>query len=196
MLAAMPSWRVNFQPLGKMRRRLGRPRLWALTFVLASGGLSACAPALNWREMPVADTGLRVQFPCKPMTHAKDATTPTGPARMNMLSCEAAGATFALLWLSVSQPSHVEPMLGALRQAGGAPIEATPPWTVVGATPHRLAARWTTQRPDAQANVRAQHVGVMARGSVVVQASVLSEGANLDAAKSAPFFDSLQWAPR
>lgn len=58
--------------------------------------LAACAPALNWREVPLPEAGLKATFPCRPKIERQGGA---GLAR-----CEAAGQVFAVAWQPMPGP--------------------------------------------------------------------------------------------
>ena len=65
-------------------RALSRPLVFAFGLQLL-----ACAPALNWREVTVAETPLRLQLPCR--AHAQERTLQLAGQRVlwRMLVCSA-----------------------------------------------------------------------------------------------------------
>ncbi|MBC7719256.1 MAG: hypothetical protein H7Z77_05635 [Chitinophagaceae bacterium] len=67
-----------------------------VSFTVALCGLTACYPALNWREIRPENTRLSVLMPCKPDKAQK--TVPLGGRQVNlsMLGCDAGEATFAI----------------------------------------------------------------------------------------------------
>lgn len=87
---------------------------------LLAASLLACSPALNWRQMDLAEAdGLSVRFPCKP-TRIERSLRLDGvaePLRMAMWSCEAAGATWVLSAARLGSATEVAPALRALATA-------------------------------------------------------------------------------
>lgn len=132
-----------------------RPHRW---LALCAVGLSACAPALNWREVRPADAeGLLATFPCKPQAAHRQIPLPGLPDRVtvHLLSCEAEGSRWALSHLSVSDASLVPVALRALAAATRGNLETT----------SREAARQTqaaladaVREPVAQPAVRASEL--------------------------------------
>lgn len=102
--------------------RAGRPRHLgkALASLLATLPLMACAPALNWRQMDLADAdGLRMRWPCKPDRIERSLRLGglDAPLRMVMWSCEAAGTKWVLSAARLGSAVDVSPALRALSAA-------------------------------------------------------------------------------
>lgn len=128
--------------------------------------LSACQPALNWREVRPAGFGAVALFPCKPeVEQRKD---------MGLAQCEAAGRRFAMSWADVPDPTQVGAALKAMPQALAAKLgQALPPASalqVPGMTPMPEAAEY---RLAAAAGVT--RVAVFAHGGRVYQALMTAE---------------------
>lgn len=93
------------------------PRLsWTLyaTATLALGALSAlsaCSPALNWRDVRPDNTRLSLLLPCKPDKVQK--TVPLGgqPTELRLLGCDADGATFAVAVADLGDASKAAAVL-------------------------------------------------------------------------------------
>lgn len=79
--------------------------------------LAACTPTLNWREVRADPTSLTVLLPCKPDRGAR--TVPLGgrDTSLNMLGCDAGGATFAVAFADLGDPVLVAPVLAQWRAA-------------------------------------------------------------------------------
>jgi hypothetical protein len=80
-------------------------------FVVATVAMAACAPALDWRRLPVPELGLSVLLPCKPQRLAE--------ASQALWQCEADGLRFVLTWQHMSDPRQAQ-----ARLAGQAPAMA------------------------------------------------------------------------
>ena len=128
--------------------------------------LSACQPALNWREARPAGSQAAALFPCKPEIELREG--------MGLAQCKAGGLGFALSWADAPDPTQAGPALKAMPEALaaklGLPLPAAQPLQVPGMTPlaeaaqHRLAgARGVTR------------VAVFARGGRVYQALMTAE---------------------
>jgi hypothetical protein len=71
-------------------------------------GLTGCSPALDWRVADVDGLPVSALLPCKPERGARDvplAGPAQPPVRLHMLSCEAAGRTFAVAAVAVPPPA-------------------------------------------------------------------------------------------
>lgn len=67
-----------------------------LIIVLAAA-LQACSPALNWREVRFEGSGpLRMLLPCKPDRAERPLTMAGHAVALQMIGCDADGATFAV----------------------------------------------------------------------------------------------------
>ncbi|MFG6467773.1 hypothetical protein [Roseateles sp. BYS87W] len=110
--------------------------------LIAATLLTACQPALNWREIRPTGSGLRAQFPCKP---DQDVRKDKGLAQ-----CEAGDLGFAVSWADVPDATQSGAALQAMAQALAGklqqPLPAATPVAVPGMTPLPEAAqyRWVT----------------------------------------------------
>jgi hypothetical protein len=177
-------------------RQLGR----AVALLLAIAPLLACSPALNWRQMDLAEAdGLRLSWPCKPdrieRTLRLDGLD--APLRMVMWSCEAAGATWVLSAARLGSATDVAPALRAWsaategnlvwadrRARQQAPGPTQPAWQradagvvqVPGMTPNPDARGWRTQglKPDGTSGATSLSVDAwhFSHGLTVLQAAV------------------------
>ena len=155
--------------------------------------LSACSPAFNWRTVRPEASALQALMPCKPDEARRD--TPLGGALtpLNMLSCEAGGATFALAWADLGQAERVPAALVQWRAASLVSLKAAP----------EAARSWTQAVPGAErvdgldvqgvrhdgTATRAQ-VLYFARGTRVYQAAIYGSGTAPE--EISTFFEGLQ----
>ncbi len=172
--------------------RLRRSAPW----VLLALGLAACAPALDWRDLPVQD--LRTQFPCKPVAQSRKVKLAGAEVEMTLHACTAADLTWAVAHADVRDPALVGPALAELQKAavrhfGTAPQAPAVAWAPRGATPQPLAQRLDLQGKVADGSVTREHMAVFVKGMVVYQATVL--GAHATAEATEPFFTALVFAP-
>jgi len=177
-------------PRMKFLARLGAPMCLA-------GGLAACAPALDWRDVRPAGTRLQLQFPCRPVAQQRTVVLAGAAVPMTLQACDADGHTFALALADVGDPARVSPALtelaaGAARNIGAL---ARPGRTLElpGATPNAGNQRIALQgrRPDGRA---AQvSAALFAHGTTVFQATVLAEVPAAEAVEI--FLASLRLAP-
>lgn len=81
--------------------------------LLAAGWLAACSPKLDWRQVKVEGTPLRVLLPCDPQvaTRPVELGQGMGVVQMSMMGCDAQGATYAVSHFLVSEPSRAAEML-------------------------------------------------------------------------------------
>jgi len=148
------------------------PVLPALCAVLA-----ACSPALDWRELQAAGTGIVATFPCKPDRHARSVTLAAQTVRMEMLVCGVGDVTFALSFVDVDDPSRVSATLEELRGLAitnlGAVRRDSAALQVPGMTPNPMAGRLRLEgvRPDGVA--MQEHAAFFVKGLRVYQAIVL-----------------------
>lgn len=148
-------------------------RVMGLTLFLL---LSACSPALNWREVrPAQADALTGLFPCQPQAVERVVSWPgvASGVSMHLLSCQTGDVTWALSYMAMPDVALVGPALpqltaqlrsnlqaasqmtvntpGAARQADQAAMgQDQGPITVSGMTPAAGAHAWRflSQRPD------------------------------------------------
>lgn len=126
--------------------------------------LSACSPALNWRDMALADGSLRASLPCKPELAQRAVELAGAPAELRMASCETDGATFAFACAGLADPARTGPTLTHWRAAVLAALQAPAagqPGAPVDA--HHVPAGGL----DLPQSVRTQARGRMADGTAV-----------------------------
>ena len=144
--------------------------------------------------MRAAEGAVKAQMPCKPTTHTRKVMLAGQSVNLSLQACSAGGQTWALAWADVADPAQLGPALRELRESAatniGAQSSAPLPLRVPGATPHAdsIRLRLEGRRADGQA-VREQ-VALFARGTLVVQATVL--GASLPDDALDTFFASLR----
>jgi len=157
-------------------------------------GLAACAPALDWRDVRAADGLVKAQLPCKPTTHTRKVKLAGQSVNLSLQACSAGGQTWALAWADVTDPAQLGPALRALREAAAANVGATSstsaPLSVPGATPHADSSRLRFQGRRADGQAVREQIALFARGTWVVQATVL--GAELPDDAADTFFASLR----
>jgi len=159
--------------------------------------LLGCTPALDWRELRPADSGLTVLFPCKPTSQARQVSLGPDVVRLELHACTAAGITWAVAFADMQHPARVGPALAELRMAAASNLSAAPaqslPLKIEGATPNPESQRVQFQgrMPDGRAVT--EQVAVFAKGTRVFQAVALGEKIDTEAADS--FFGSLRLGP-
>ena len=159
--------------------------------------LLACVPALDWREVRVAQTPLRLLMPCRP--HAQDRTIQLAgqTVQWRLLVCSTGDHSVGVAWADMGDPAQVGPALtGLLAAAGanlGAAIPSAAPLRVPGATPHAgsqqvlLAGRRSDGQP-----VQMQ-LALFTFGTLVFQVTALGPSVTTDL--SEPLMDSLRFQP-
>ena len=149
------------------------------SLLLIAALLCACSPALDWRQMAPAELGVQALFPCRPASLTRDVPVLQGRSQMVMHACSAAGSTFALSKLTLSDVRDVTAAIDSLLDAAARNLRTGPgqaqPFEVPGMTPNSHAGRLTLngRRPDGTAVT--EHLLVFARGARVYQASVLGD---------------------
>lgn len=181
-----------------LRRLAWLAAAWPALAVMLAG----CSPALDWRETRLKGPGLEATFPCRPVGQTRQVELAGRLVAMQLDGCEAGGRTFAVGWADVGDPAAVGPALQALRQASigkaaNRPARPITDWPAPrGATPQAAAGRWELHVAGPGGSVLAMDTAVFARGTWVVQASVIGpEPVPGAAAALAPFFEDLRFAP-
>ena len=189
-MAPMQRKKHSDTPVDNFRKAAAR-----ITAALGLGALAACSPTLDWRSVPLPDTQLVAELPCKPGRFQRDVTVAGAPLKLFMLSCEAAGVTYGVATAEVGDPARVDSVLHGLRDGAAAAIRSS------GAVPGALNLGGVTpfsgnssatlhgQRPDGERID--ESIRVFARGTRVFQASAV--GTALPAAALAPFEDGLHF---
>ncbi|UXH77931.1 hypothetical protein [Roseateles amylovorans] len=134
-------------------------------------GLTACSPALNWREISPDGAALQLMFPCKPDREERQQPGPGGRSlSLHTLSCEARGWQFSLTWTDLGDPSAVPPALRRMTEGLAQQLssQASAPLALRGMTPDPSSRQQTlVARPGQPAQVVRQ--AVFARGGRVYQ---------------------------
>ena len=176
---------------GPMNRR-SHCLAWA-----AAGLLTACSPALDWREVRPEAGGITLLFPCKPDHQARRLSLAGAEVRLVLHACNAGGATFALAFADVGDPAKVTPALTELEAATRRNMAASAPerltLKVEGATPNAQSQRgsFRGRMPDGRAVVG--QTAVFAKGTRVYQATLIGERIGIEAADT--FFANLRPGP-
>ena len=157
--------------------------------------LIGCTPAFDWRSVPVPDTQLVTELPCRPSRFQRDVAVAGVPLQLFMLSCQVGGVTYGVATADVGDPARVDGVLHALRDSAAASIRSTEDrpgaLNMQGITPFsgNSSVHLHGQRPDGE-NVD-EAIRVFARGTRVFQASAV--GAVLPDAAVQPFEDGLRF---
>lgn len=160
--------------------------------------LSACSPALNWREVPAGPDGvLKTLLPCKPDRASRPQPLAGQNLELHMQGCEADGLLFAVSWADVKDVSLAEPALIQWQRAMLAALQAGSPqmqsFAVKGASTQPAAVRLGAggKRPDGSA-VQTQALW-FARGSQVFHAVIYGE--RIGAEVTDMFFSGIEFHP-
>jgi hypothetical protein len=157
--------------------------------------MAACSPSLEWRSVPLPDTDLVAELPCRAGRFQRDVVVAGAPLKLFMLSCEAGGVTYGVATAEVGDLTRVDAVLHALAESSGAAIRSSDSRIVAlnlaGATPFsgNVSARLHGSRPDG-AHVE-EAMRVFARGSRVFQANAI--GPVLPEAAVQPFEEGLHF---
>jgi hypothetical protein len=165
--------------------------------IVAAAACTACSPALDWREVRVADASAVAMLPCRPKVSTRTVSLAGRAVQLSMWACRADGLTWALAAGDVGDAAQVEPALRALLAGMRAnlqgEVERAAPAGVRGALPHSAHERWRLRgrKPDGEGVLCES--AVFASGSRVYQATVLGE--RLPPAAVDTFFEALRVRP-
>ena len=161
--------------------------------------LAACSPVFNWREVPLGGDGVIALLPCKPDRAARSLTLGGDPVELEMVGCEAGGATFALARTQVADVAQAQARMAAWRAAtraqwDGASIEeqaADLPRALPQPAPVALRARGGAPGQHGTAQGRMLWFAHTSRNGrfAVYQATVLGEPSSAEA--SSTFFEGI-----
>ena len=189
-------------------------RLFYALFLALFVTLTACTPALDWREvrfegaMPASQASqLNAVLPCKPDRATREQTVGGQKVQLSMMGCKAAGATFTLSRLVLATPASAPQVLSAWQAASlGLPAGAkvtTQPIKILGASAWPPAVQ--TPVPSAGASVDAAMKSAKMSGQIVwfaqtadaelvlYQAAIYgSDTAALGSEAATTFFESLR----
>lgn len=157
--------------------------------------LGACAPALDWREVQMEGSGVRAVFPCKPAQEVRRVALAGAQVSMTMRVCSAAGMRFALAEADMEDPARVGPALEQLAQAQArnldTPLPAGRVASIPGMTPQPAALELSLQGHHPDGSAVAARLVVFAKGTRVLQATVLGNRIEPGAVRS--FMEALRF---
>ena len=144
--------------------------------LLAAGLAAGCSPTFNWREVRIEPTPLTAMLPCKPDKATREVPMAGRKVELTAWSCEAGGATFALLFADIGGPARLGEVLAQwntatlanLRSAGGHASPFRPPGAL--ALPQSVKVIAAGRRPDG--STVESHAAYFAHGSHVYQAVI------------------------
>ena len=170
-------------------------RTLAATALLGAGMVAACSPTFNWREVRVDSTTLTVMMPCKPDKASREVPMAGRSVSVTALSCDAGGATFAVLFADIGEPARLGEVLAQWKTATlgnlRAAVPGETPFRPAGALalPESLKVLAAGQRPDG--SKVESHAAYFAKGSHVYQAVIYADKLRPEAAES--FFSGLKF---
>lgn len=151
--------------------------------LLVSAASAACSPTFNWREVPVGDAGLVAMLPCKPDRATRSLPLGSASVAVEVVGCEAGGATFAVAHARAADAAQAEAWLNAWRAATRAQLADARP-TETPATLPRAALQPAPVRLDGSGQAHAHllwFAQTRAGGVSLYQATVLGRPSAADA---------------
>ena len=143
--------------------------------------LAACSQAWDWRELQLATGAATARFACKPASQTRELPWPGSatPLPTTLWACEHGGVTQAVTLANVGDPAQVGPTLRAWREAALRNFQADgtgsrAPWGVPRATPQPDAGLWRLKGRRADGGALNVQTALAARGTWVLQATLLS----------------------
>lgn len=169
-----------------------RARVLALIGVLLP--LSACSPALDWREVPLASGQLVGLFPCKPSRTERPVPESKAATLATLQVCDAQGMTFAALSLPAPDGRDVEEALTRLIDTApsrwGSTDEPSPGTAAAGLpSGTKVSGRRYRRTSDDGAEILTQALFI-AHGGQLMQVSI--SGKRLDEAAVEAFFSGMR----
>ncbi|MGC8702565.1 MAG: hypothetical protein ACP5RV_06385 [Thiomonas sp.] len=166
----------------------------------AAALLSACSPALDWRDVRPKDVNILLTYPCKPEQIAQDVVLADQKVKMSMTGCVADKMTFALAHARLPNPALAARALAQLHLAAvdnvhgsvtasstAAPKNATPN------LPDSLDLKIDGQTPDGKP-VR-ERVLLFSQGSDVYQVTAFAPTDSFKDDAAQTFADSVNLSP-
>lgn len=158
--------------------------------------ISACTPALNWREVRFESTDgstLKAVLPCKPDTATRKQQLGGIQVDLSMMGCVANETIFTLARMPLTNPLDAPKVLAAWQAAAAANVKtnAVPSMaaTVAGAGAWPIASRVTLTGTTTQAQIL-WFAKQSSTGLTLYQAAVYGKQPNNEAITT--FFESLQ----
>ncbi|HSI54994.1 MAG: hypothetical protein ACAH21_04130 [Ramlibacter sp.] len=169
------------------------PRNFAAAWLVATVALAACSPTFNWREVRAEPTPLKAMLPCKPDKGARDVPMAGRTVSLEVLGCDAGGATFAILFADIADPARSGEVLAQwriatlanMRSSAARDLAFRPPGAL--GLPQSLQVFASGQRADG--SKVESHAAYFAHGTRVFQAVIYSEQLTPEMAET--FFSGL-----
>lgn len=170
-------------------------RFLLASLLLAGLGLTGCSPTFNWREVRVEPTALKAMLPCRPDKASRRVPMAGRQVELEVLGCEAGGATFAVMFADIGDPSRAGEALtqwkiatlGNLRSSSAQERAFLPP----GAQGLRQSQLVVASGQRADGSKVDSQAAYFARGSQVFQAVIYADG--LTPQMSVNFFSELKF---
>jgi len=166
----------------------------------AAALLSACSPALDWRDVRPKDVNILLTYPCKPEQIAQDVVLAGQTIKMSMTGCVADKMTFALAHARLPNPALAAKALAQLHSAAidnvRGKVTASSVVALKNATPglpDSLDLQIDGQSPDGKP-VR-ERVQLFSQGGDVYQATALAPTDNFKAEAAQTFVESVNLSP-
>ncbi|MBI2725464.1 MAG: hypothetical protein HYX42_04360 [Polaromonas sp.] len=176
-----------------------RPSHRFTSFFLAVGCmvlLQACSPSLNWRDVRPEGTGLALLLPCKPDKAQRTVPLGGSATELNMLGCDAGGATFAVASADIGNAANVAEVLAQWQKLTLSNMKAAPgaqvlPLKVAGSAPLPPAVLVKAQGQRADGQAVSGQAAYFAKGTQVFQVVMYAGKAAPEASET--FFSSLKF---
>ena len=150
-------------------------KTWLAALAIACG--AGCSPTLDWREFVPEGGDLRVTFPCRPDRQARMVLVDGTKTRMEMLTCAAGDATYALSYVDVAEPARVSATLNELRAVAMSNVQGAQPRLaparITGMTANDHAVRLSVSGHLRDGAAVHEHAAFFVRGLRVYQATVI-----------------------
>ena len=170
-----------------------RSMRFSIYAVLALAGLVACNPTFNWRDVRPDGTRVAALMPCKADKAQRTVPMAGQPTTLNLLSCDAGGATFAVSVADVKDSAKTAAVLLQWQSAMLTNIKAPPTagmaFRLPGLSSGAVMVKALGQRANGQA-VSSQ-AAYFAQGSQVFQAVIYADIISPDVAET--FFSGLKF---
>jgi len=178
-------FRMEFFPMNALKRILAMSSA-AVTF--------ACTPSLNWREVPVPGGSVVAMFPCRTEEYEREVKFDGQVLRMRLLSCQAAGSTFAVAQVHAPSVTRADELsrklLASLKANVSGRSARVLAWSIPGAAgqPARSRESWMGSLADG-ASIQLE-VGAFSSDTSAYQVTV--SGKQFDPEAADLFFSSLK----
>lgn len=179
-----------------MRMRI--PLRYAVAAVFA---ITACSPVFNWREVQLESGGLTALLPCKPDRATRDVLFGEDQVSVQMVGCQAGGATFTIAYAVARDATQAATWLSAWKTTMStklqAPTSIEAPVDVGGAAARPAPLELKAEGRDAAGHSVPARVWWFAQAAksggpgevLLYQAMILGQPADVDAATA--FFEGL-----